>query len=148
MPRGISKKPRTPKEKENSVKREKKRQGTPIHWKEVEHWLELGGTGVQVAEAIGINEQTLYRRCTEDLNMSFAELRAKSRSRGDLKLLDTQHVVAHEKNANMLIWLGKNRLGQRDTPQEVEVSKETMENFKAIAGQLKSLQEKAKKEEE
>lgn len=146
MPRGIPKKPRTAAERSNSAKREKKRQGTHIDWKEVEEWLECGGTGTQIAEAIGIHEDTLYRRCQEDLNIGFAELRNKKRAIGDFKLLKTQHVLAYEKNCMMLIWLGKNRLQQRDTPLEVEVSKESVENFKAIAAQLKSLQEKKNEE--
>ena len=144
MPRGVPKKPRTPNEVKNAKKREKVRIGTPIDWDEIKHWLFLGATGVQCAEAIGIHEDTLYKRTQTDLGMTFAELRNKMRSRGDLKLLNTQHELAFDKNAMMLIWLGKNRLQQRDTPQELEVSKETMNNFKAIADQLKEMQEKAK----
>lgn len=146
MPRGIPKKPRTPKETENSIKREKKRQGVPIDWEQVSRWLFNGATGVMCAEAIGIHETTLYRRCTEDLGMSFAELRAKNKSRGDLKLLDTQHELAFDKNTTMLIWLGRNRLQQRDTPLEIELSTETLQSFKAITDQLRDMQEKAKKD--
>jgi hypothetical protein len=147
MPRGVPTKPRTPREKEKSAQREKKRQGTPIDWEQLEVWLYNGATGVLCAEAIGIHEKTLYRRCEEDLGMTFAELRSKNRARGDLRLLTTQQDLAFDKNCMMLIWLGKNRLQQRDTPQEIEVSKETINSFKAITDQLREMQEKAKKDE-
>lgn len=148
MPRGVRKnlKPDDP-EAKNRVYREKVRQNLPIDWDQVGEWLELGATGVQIAEAIGMHEDTLYRRCKEEFSMTFAEYRMQKKSQGDFKLLKTQHNLAYKENAPMLIWLGKNRLGQRDTPQEIEVARETMNSFKEIADQIKSYQEKAKIEE-
>jgi hypothetical protein len=68
------------------------------------------------------------------------------RSKGDMKLLNTQHELAFDKNTTMLIWLGRNRLLQRDTPLEIELSTETIQSFKAITDQLREMQDKAKKD--
>lgn len=118
-----------------------------IDWDFVDKNLENGCSGVQVAAAMGMHEDTLYKRTIEEKGMAFSDYRQQKMAKGESALLSKQHELAFEKNAMMLIWLGKNRLGQRDTPQEIEVSKETMSNFKEIADQLKSYQERLKEKE-
>lgn len=114
-------------------------------WDFIDECLQNGCSGVQVAAAIGLGcPDTLYRAVETKFKLTFSEYRQQKIAKGEAHLLSLQHQLANEKNCNMLIWLGKNRLGQRDTPQEIEVSKETLTNFKAIANQLKTLQENDK----
>jgi len=149
MPKGVAKNP-TPKQKANQEKRMVTRPPSIIDWNLVDQWLEDGNSGPKIAEAIGIDVSTLYKRCVDDRDMSFSELKQQKCAKGEFDLLRTQHLLAHERNAMMLIWLGKNRLNQRDTPKEVEFTGEALESFKSIADQLKSLQgnTKPKQEEE
>lgn len=116
-------------------------------WDMIDKHLSHGCSGVQVAAALGMEPTTLYKAVETKFKITFSEYRQKKMAKGEAHLLQRQHELADDKNGMMLIWLGKNRLGQRDTPQEIEVSKETLQSFKAITDQLKTLQEQAKKDE-
>lgn len=74
---------------------------------EVENYARLGAPDTEIADMLGITPQTLVRRFDKDLAMG----RAKRR----LKLRQKQTEVALAGNVTMLIWLGKNDLGQKDT---------------------------------
>ena len=62
----------------------------------------------EMVDIIGVSEDTLKRR--------FAGLIAKGKSEGKQRLRRKQMEVAMSGNPTMLIWLGKNMLGQSDTP--------------------------------
>ena len=93
----------------------------PIDWKEVERLAICGCSGRQVAEAMGINYDTLYKRCKKDQKMMWGEYSSRKKAKGDALLYSRQFQMALEKDRGMLIWLGKNRLGQRDNPEQKEV---------------------------
>lgn len=88
---------------------------SPIDWIEMGRLVQAGCTGVQCAAYIGIDEETFYNRCKDDLAMGFTEFLRQNRSKGDALLLAKQYEAAlKDKDRGMLIWLGKQRLGQRD----------------------------------
>ena len=47
----------------------------------------------------------------------------------------------------MLVWLGKQRLKQRETPVDVTISEETINNFKAAMDQISRVHEFLKNSE-
>lgn len=65
----------------------------------------------EIAAAVGCSVDTLERR--------YAELIAKGREKGKSSLRRMQFELAKKGNATMLIWLGKQILGQRE-PQATE----------------------------
>lgn len=85
-----------------------------IDWDRVEQIAMAGANGRQIAAAIGIHYNTLERRCKEDLNSDFSEFLQTKREKGDHLLLMKQYDLAMQGDRGMLIWLGKQRLGQRE----------------------------------
>ena len=104
----MTKKPTTTKKKSPT------KQKIPIDWREVDKYLIGGALGTQVAAALGVCPDTLYDRCVEDHKILFSEYSAKKRQKGDMMLHAKQFQVAMNGNVSMLIWLGKQRLGQRE----------------------------------
>lgn len=76
---------------------------------EVFKLAELGCTNKEIAEWFMIKEDTL--------NYNFCDYLTKARSGMKRRLRAVQLDVAIKGNATMLIWLGKQYLGQSDSPQ-------------------------------
>jgi len=71
------------------------------------------------AEKLGISVDSLARRLKEK-GFSFAEYKRKKQEPMRINLLKKQYDVAMQGNVSMLIWLGKQHLGQSEK-QEHEV---------------------------
>ena len=63
-------------------------------------------TNVEIASHFGCNESTIRRR--------FAEAANRGRRDGQARLREKQMEVAHSGNPTMLVWMGKQILGQSD----------------------------------
>lgn len=85
-----------------------------IDWKLVDKMLMASCEGTEVAAALGIHPDTLYLRCEKDKKMGFSEYLRQKKAKGDNYLKTKQYQVAMNGDKSMLIWLGKNRLGQSD----------------------------------
>lgn len=89
-----------------------------IDWDQVAYWLEARCSGSQIADILGIHENTLYERCKTDLGLEFVAFKAKNRSKGEQNLRLAQYESAvKDKDRGMQIWLGKQWLGQTDKSQ-------------------------------
>jgi hypothetical protein len=77
-------------------------------------------------EKLGVNTDTLTKKIKEKHGCSFSEYKIKRQEPMRINLLKKQYDVAMAGNVSMLIWLGKNILGQSDKIENktVEVSKE------------------------
>ena len=104
-----------------------KKNGRPkieIDFNVVAGMCNVWATEAEIAEYFGCTIKTLYRRCKEEMGGSFVQFYKKNNSRGKMSVRRAQFKLATEgQNATMLIWLGKNHLGQRDQPGD---SDETM----------------------
>jgi hypothetical protein len=69
----------------------------------------VGATTLEIAEFVGCSPDVLERR--------FADVLRKKRSSMRLRLRRAQIRMAMEGNVTMLIWLGKQYLGQSDRPE-------------------------------
>jgi hypothetical protein len=105
------------------------RPSIPINWDLVDNYLVAGCPGTEIAGIIGCHPETLYDRCVQEKGICFSEYSAKKRSKGDGLLRAKQFSEALKGDRGMLIWLGKNRLGQKDNPQ-------TQEEFSGQLAQL------------
>lgn len=85
-----------------------------IDWKVVDSLLEAGCKGYGISAYIGIHHDTLYDRCVKEKGMSFSDYSAKMRAKGDSMLEVAQFKNAMNGNTSMQIWLGKQRLGQKE----------------------------------
>jgi hypothetical protein len=82
--------------------------------------LVAGCDGVQCAAFFGCHPETLYDRVKDIKKTDFSDYKAQKRAKGDAEILTAQYDAAvKEKDRGMLIWLGKQRLGQKDK-QEID----------------------------
>jgi hypothetical protein len=112
-----------------------------IDWDVVDDLLIKGCTGTQIASRLGIHPDTLYHRCEDEKGSLFSAYAQKKREKGDSLLLETQFNMAIKEDRGMLIWLGKQRLGQQENPGVASVPAEFAQLFqdtmKAIFGKQK-----------
>jgi hypothetical protein len=86
----------------------------PIDPKVVEGMASVGATDREIGAFVGCDGDTIGRR--------FAEVLAKARSGLQTRLRQAQLKLALKGNATMLIWLGKQMLGQKEPQQSHEVT--------------------------
>lgn len=92
-----------------------------IDWNQVGKMLEAGATAEGIAATIGCDRDTLYNRCKTDLKTDYSAFAQQKKARGDELLKSKQFQIAMSGDKTMLIWLGKQRLGQSDR-QQTEIS--------------------------
>lgn len=85
-----------------------------IEWDTVDKWLEAGCSGTEIAAKLGFCSRTLYDHCIGEKKMTFSEYAATKRAKGDGQLKVKQYAEAMKGDRGMLIWLGKQRLGQKE----------------------------------
>jgi hypothetical protein len=81
----------------------------PIDAKQVLRLAKLGCSQAEIGEVLGCSDDTLRRHFAAALKKGYAELNRSLRK--------AQIDSAKRGNVTMLIWLGKQRLGQRNVPQ-------------------------------
>lgn len=113
-----------------------------IDFKKVDELLIAGCSGVEVSAFLGIHHDTLYDRVEAKFGVSFSNYSASKRSKGDSMLRAVQFQKAMNKDNMMLIWLGKNRLKQKDKENDEtdEQMLELKKKFDDFMGYLSSLQ--------
>jgi hypothetical protein len=81
---------------------------------EVYHLATLGCSVTEMSEWFGVSQSTL--------KYNFSEYIKKGKEHIKNKLRDAQMKLALSGNATMLIWLGKNMLGQQENPVNAEAT--------------------------
>lgn len=107
-----------------------------IDWDRVDKLLEAGCHGTEICAHFDLTADRFYDRVKEKYGMSFTEYSQEKRQKGDSILRETQFNKAIDGDNMMLIWLGKNRLGQRDK-EEKNDNQEAVELIRKIAERLK-----------
>jgi hypothetical protein len=100
---------------------EKNKGGRPrleIDWDEFDKLAILQCTLKEIAAWFKVSEDTIERRVKEKHNKSFAEHLDQRRCPGKTSLRRKQFQVAMSGNVSMLIWLGKQWLGQSDKMEQ------------------------------
>lgn len=108
---------------EYNIKYERKmgRPRTIIDWEKVKELVKAGCSAGQIAPTFAIDEQTLRVRCEED-NIDplgnpwkWSEFKSYYSRAGEQEILTAQHNLVKKEDRIMLIWAGKQRLGQSET---------------------------------
>ncbi len=117
---------------------------TPIDWDVVDDMLEAGCLGTEIAEVFVMHPNTFYDRVSQKFSISFTEYSQAKRAKGDGNLRLAQYLKAlglKKKGDNtLLIWLGKQRLNQKDNAYEEKFSDDILKPFTEIMNQIGSLQ--------
>ena len=87
---------------------------------EFEKLCGLQCTKEEVCLWFDVTDKTLERWCKETYKAGFSEVFAIKRGLGKISLRRYQWQVAEKGNVTMLIWLGKQYLGQKDI-QDVDI---------------------------
>ncbi len=110
-----------------------------IDWEVVDKMLIAGCNGVQCAASIGVHAETLYDRCKLEKNTVFSVYAQDKRAHGDALLHAAQYEKAYQdKHPTMLIWLGKQRLNQKEDLDRNEDLQKMGEKFDEIIAQFSS----------
>ncbi len=80
----------------------------------VENLCEIQCTGEEIASVLEIDYDTLNSRVKEKYGISFSEHYKKKSEAGKMSLRRMQWKAAERGNITMLVWLGKQYLGQKD----------------------------------
>lgn len=91
---------------------------TNIDWETVNDLLEADCEGTEIAAYLGIVPDTLYKRCKETHKLGFSEYLRQKKAKGNSLLKAKQFEKAMSGDKGMLIWLGKQRLGQSEKTRQ------------------------------
>ena len=97
--------------------KEKNKGGRPraaIDYQKLDSMCAILCTGEEIAAILDIDYDTLGRALKRDGHIGFAEYFKKKSSNGKMSLRRKQYQAAIEGNTTMLVWLGKQHLGQTD----------------------------------
>jgi hypothetical protein len=93
-----------------------------IDWKKVDSLLVAGCSGAEIAAYLGVQPQTIYDRCLAEKKILFSRYSQEKQAKGDSILRAHQYAKALGKTTEgdntLLIWLGKNRLRQKEINDE------------------------------
>ncbi len=94
-----------------------KKNGRPlaeINYAQLDKLCAIQCTGEECAAFLGIDYDTLQRAIKRDKKSSFTEYYAQKSASGKISLRRRQFQAAEDGNSTMLVWLGKQWLGQSD----------------------------------
>jgi len=116
-----------------------------IDWELVDRMLQANCSAKEIASHFNLHYQTFYERIAEKYNTNFTNYAASQRESGLAKLKLSQFEKATDNsskgNVQMLIWLGKNLLGQKETVStENTVNENTINQFTALMKQISDIQ--------
>lgn len=137
---------RTPKKAPDQTTRTASGPGRPrkvIDAKLVEQLASIQCTDEEIAAICGVSHDTLLRRKNDD--PVFLEAIEQGRAKGRVSLRRMQWKAATTGNPTMLIWLGKQLLGQRDKIEEA--TDDTLDKARMIRDAIKAMTEVETKQE-
>jgi len=85
-----------------------------VNWDQVDELCAIQCTGEEIAGVLGCDYDTLATACKREKHLAFSDYFKQKASNGKMSLRRTQYTTAMEGNPTMLVWLGKNWLGQTD----------------------------------
>lgn len=105
-----------------------------IDWAKFERYVQASVPQIKIAEVFGVTRDTLRRRAEDHYGIKYDAIYASLHSEGDALLHAVQMQKALNGNIQMLMFLGKVRLGQQEAQQVVatEEANKLLEGFKAL----------------
>lgn len=127
----------------NPNKRPPSRPLKDINWAVVDELMMSGCTGAEIAANFGIHPHTFFARLEKEYKCTFSAYCQEKRSRGDALIKRQQFLKALGKTSEgdntMLVWLGKNRLNQKENPDQ-ESNEQSKEHLKTAMDLIDALQ--------
>lgn len=115
-----------------------RKHGEKINRKALERFMEAGASKNFLVKVFG--ENTLKAHCKKVYGLSIEDTIQKFESQGKMNILLSQYELATvDRNAVMLIWVGKQRLGQTDDPLKNKINEEKNEVIKGLIDAVKGV---------
>lgn len=92
-----------------------------VDWTRLNQYLELGARLIDCAEFLNVSEDKIQDQIKKYHGMKFMEYRDKKMAKMRLRVMQKQFDVAMQGNVAMLIWLGKQILGQTEKIEQQNV---------------------------
>jgi len=99
-------------------------------------------TGEEIASVLSIDYDTLNRRLKQETGFSFTEYFIKKSGSGKASLRRRQFELAANGNPTMLVWLGKQYLGQSDKT-DIMIDEDRVDKLDILLNQFHDTQSKA-----
>ena len=106
----------------------------PIDYKKLDAMCGIQCTGEECAAILDVSYEHLNNQLKRDGNGGFLDYFKKKSAGGKMSLRRKQYDLASSGNPTMLIWLGKQWLGQHEPEREKE--KENSESLESSIGKL------------
>ncbi len=90
-----------------------------IDWKAVDNMCAIHCTGEEIAGVLGCDYDTLATAIKRERGVAFSDYYKQKSASGNMSLRRKQYSAAMDGNSTMLVWLGKNWLGQTDRPEDI-----------------------------
>ena len=98
----------------------------PIDWEKVDFYLMSGSKQYDIAASVGVDKKTFIKHFKKKYNKDFSTYSTEKYACGNQLLEAAQFQKAIKSsspgNTQMLIWLGKVRLGQKETVNTVNTN--------------------------
>lgn len=107
-----------------------------IDKEQFEKLCEIQCTSDEICEVLDVTDKTLTGWCRRTYDKSFSEVFSKKRKRGFASLRRHQYEEAKNGSTTMLIWLGKQWLGQSEKPAADVEESEISEEVEALLAEL------------
>lgn len=114
----------------NAINKKKRAEGKPkgkrgaktieLDWDIIDGLCNIQCTAEEIAAMLNIDSETLRNRCKSEKSRKFSEYMAEKSLVGNVSIRRMQYLACKEGNTRMLVWLGKNMLGQVDKPADRE----------------------------
>lgn len=102
-----------------------------INWDEIDAMIIAGSPVIEISDLLGIDPSTFYKRVIKDKGVDFSTYHREKKTKGDalLRLAQFKKAIGKTKEGDtqLLIHLGKHRLGQVDKT-EVDTTFTFVEN--------------------
>jgi IS30 family transposase len=108
-----------------------------INWADVEKLCFIHATEGEVASYLGCSPDTVARAIKRKFKMTFAEYSAQKAGPGKISLRRAQWDLALKGNKTMLIWLGKQHLGQTDKVTQTNLTGSVSEQLASMSPEQK-----------
>lgn len=95
-----------------------------IDWDQVDTMCGMHCTGEEQAGILNVDYDTLNSACKREKGMGFSDYFKQKSSSGRMSLRRRQYSLAMDGNSTMLVWLGKNWLGQTDKSEVTQTTTE------------------------
>jgi hypothetical protein len=117
----------------------------PIDWDKVDELLMAGCDGTEIAPHFDMHPRTFYDRVEEKYGITLTAYSSEKRCQGNSSLKYKQFEKALNGSDTMLIWLGKQRLNQKENHDISPIDAQTFTQFNALMAQLKINQDSTSK---